>query len=564
MKAKSMTRRDLLRWMGLGVAGSLVAACQPKVVERIVEKPVERVVTQIVKEVVKETVIVEGKEKVVTKIVEKVVEKVVTNTPAPEAPVQIMFVESWFGVPQFQASLDPVTDAISKKMQDEGLNIKMRSVVLDDHETKYPILYAAGEDFAMAFDAPWYRMTSLIDQGYLLPLERMIEEHGPSITKIVTQEVLDANITRGHNYGIPAYFYYGQTSGPVIRADLREKYGAPEPLGQWDSLEPFLVAIKENEPDMIPLVPGESVAKYPHQWPTVTWSPGDALPGCSIPNLWEEAKYADVESEEWWVESCELLRRWWEMDLIPKTPPLDMDIINELFIPGKCAAYADNEPDYKYADRQVAIEKFVPGAKVMGYDVSGQRAGKIKIGGRLRQWNFVVYNAQQPFDKRIAAVQFFNWLMSSQDNMDMWLFGVDGVNYKKEPNMRYSEIEGLDQTRNYRRQWYVSGCPGKYQRLDIALPKPAEEAVIFLSTFENFRLNPLEGFLPETKPYETELATLLATQDEVGYPLDYGELPTDEAIAAWTKGMDAAGRQKVKVAFQEQLDAWIEQNKPFD
>ena len=64
--------------------------------------------------------------------------------------------------------------------------------------------------------------------------------------------------------------------------------------------------------------------------------------------------------------------------------------------------------------------------------------------------------------------------------MDLWLMGIDGVNYNKEDNMRFSEIEGADATRNYRRQWYVSGMSGRFQRLPADLPAEAEEAIKLL------------------------------------------------------------------------------------
>jgi len=69
----SCTRRSFLRFATLGAGAALLAACQPKVVEKIVqqtvvvEKPVEKVVekqvevTKVVQQVVKETVIVEAK-----------------------------------------------------------------------------------------------------------------------------------------------------------------------------------------------------------------------------------------------------------------------------------------------------------------------------------------------------------------------------------------------------------------------------------------------------------------------------------------------------------------------
>jgi multiple sugar transport system substrate-binding protein len=70
---RSMSRRELLRWMALGGAGVVAAACgptpTPEVIEKIVTKEVEK---EVVKEVEKEVVVT------------KEVEKVVTPTPVPE------------------------------------------------------------------------------------------------------------------------------------------------------------------------------------------------------------------------------------------------------------------------------------------------------------------------------------------------------------------------------------------------------------------------------------------------------------------------------------------------
>jgi multiple sugar transport system substrate-binding protein len=87
MLTRRLARREFLVASGLATAATLLAACQPKVVEKIVKETVE---VQVEK-VVAQTVVVE-KEKEVTKVVEKekVVEKAVTNTPAPRAAVTIV------------------------------------------------------------------------------------------------------------------------------------------------------------------------------------------------------------------------------------------------------------------------------------------------------------------------------------------------------------------------------------------------------------------------------------------------------------------------------------------
>lgn len=75
-----MSRRSLLRLIGVGAAASLLAACTKVVKETVV-------VTQ--EKVVKETVVVEG----ATKVVEKAVEKVVTATPVAVKNINSVGVE---------------------------------------------------------------------------------------------------------------------------------------------------------------------------------------------------------------------------------------------------------------------------------------------------------------------------------------------------------------------------------------------------------------------------------------------------------------------------------------
>ena len=81
MSKKQIDRRRFLQLAGLTTVGAALAACQPKVVEKIVKETVivegqEKVVEKVVKETV---VVKEEVQKEVTKVVEKVVEKGIRN-----------------------------------------------------------------------------------------------------------------------------------------------------------------------------------------------------------------------------------------------------------------------------------------------------------------------------------------------------------------------------------------------------------------------------------------------------------------------------------------------------
>jgi putative aldouronate transport system substrate-binding protein len=481
-------------------------------------------------------------------------------------PVVITLVESWFGVPQYRESIDPVTQAISEKMQSEGLNIELRSLILDQHQEKYPALYAAGSDFTMAFDAPWYQMATLRDQGALAPLEDLVEQYGPQLKEAITETIYDANFMNGHLYGVPAAYYYGQTGGVMLREDLRQQYGAELPTSEagWPSLESFLQAVLDNEPDMIPFVniPTQSMIGYVRG--RKGWNPpGLDNTGVGIPNIEEGFVFIEEEDHPASVENAEILRSWWEKGYINKTDmPTSGTSQNsqiDYIYPGRAASCVENEPDYKWVDQTKQMKASFPDASLFGVDMTGQRAG-IKGLGVLKQFNFIVFNVNAPEEQKVAGIQFFNWLAGSQDNLDLWLMGIDGVNYIKEDNMRFSEVEGVDATRNYRRQWYVSGMSGRFQRLPVDLPKEAEETIGFLTNPDNFIFNPHEGFEPDTKALELDIAKLNAVYLEAVHGLASGQLPTDEARAQMKSMLDGAGRQEFKQKLQAQLDEYIAAN----
>jgi len=526
---KQLTRREMLKLMGVGSAGLALAACAPA-----------------------GSAPAAGGSNAAT---------------AGKEAVKITLVESWFGVPQYAESINPVTEAITKKMKDEGLNIELQSLILADHDTKYPALYASGADFTMAFDAPWNKMNSLRDQGALSPIEGMIDKFGPKLKEEITDKIYQANFTKDHLYGIPTAFYYGGTGGALYREDLRAKFNADKPTseGGWPSLESFLAAVQKNAPDMIPFVnvPTQSIVSYGPR--LRAWAPGVPKTGVTIPDATTDWKLIDEEDFEAEANLAKLVRTWWEKGYINKTDvPFSGTSQNsevDYIFPGKAAACVENEPEYKQVDYTKQMKSSNKDATLAGVDLTGMRSGKTKPLGALKQWNFIVFNVNAPQAQQEAGIQYYNWLASSQDNMDLWLMGIDGKNYKKEADLKFSEIPGVDAARNYRRQWYVSGISGRFQRQPADLPQDAQDALKFFTTESNWVFNPYEGFEADTKALEVDSSKLNGIYDEAVHGFMTGQQATDEAVKAMKKTLDDAGRQTYKEKLQKQLDDYIAAHK---
>jgi hypothetical protein len=118
----------------------------------------------------------------------------------------------------------------------------------------------------------------------------------------------------------------------------------------------------------------------------------------------------------------------------------------------------------------------------------------------------------------------------------------------------------VDQSRNYRRQWYVSGLSGRFQRQADYLPQSALDALTFWSTESNFIYNPWEGFTMDTKSVQSDIAQVSGVMAEAFHGLDTGQDDTTAALAKCTKLLDDAGRQGLMQKIQKQLDDYVAAN----
>jgi hypothetical protein len=109
-----------------------------------------------------------------------------TTAPASGSPVKITLIESCFGVPQFKEGIGPITHALLEKAKAEGQNIEFQSMLLDDQQTKQPALYPSGADFTMAFDAPWYKTTTLRAQNTLLQFASLFDQFGAKLNHTIS------------------------------------------------------------------------------------------------------------------------------------------------------------------------------------------------------------------------------------------------------------------------------------------------------------------------------------------------------------------------------------------
>jgi ABC-type glycerol-3-phosphate transport system substrate-binding protein len=209
MSGRKMSRRTMLKGLGLAAAGTALAGCAPKVV--------------------KETVIVE-------KPVEKVVEKVVTATAAPLEPVTLRYQNHWSREGDAHYT---TMDWLYKTFQEQNPNVKLDVQVIpssSESTKKMTADCAAGDcpDIVHEVYMDYY------DAGWLVDLAPYIDSEWRS--RLIS-EVLDELTWDGHTYGISVEY---SPMSSIWNTALLDEVGKDIPK-TWDEFLALGEALKSKD-----------------------------------------------------------------------------------------------------------------------------------------------------------------------------------------------------------------------------------------------------------------------------------------------------------------------------
>ena len=185
--SKQMTRRDLLRYAGLGASAGLLAACQPQVVERVVKETV--VVTE--EKIVKETVVVER------------------EAPKAEELTAKLVWDTFRGQPTAFKWNEERMIAFKEKFP--KIEIEFRPLPGGQQEVygKYMALYDDGDlGDLVSFDPGLYHFRRAIHADIIMPLEDLMQSDGLDLTEWFPV-FIEMQTYQGHVWGLPSWGWAG-------------------------------------------------------------------------------------------------------------------------------------------------------------------------------------------------------------------------------------------------------------------------------------------------------------------------------------------------------------------
>jgi putative aldouronate transport system substrate-binding protein len=449
-----------------------------------------------------------------------------------------------------------VFDEVQKRTKDTlNINLTVDYIPWADYIEKVRLMSAAKEKFDIALTFSGVA-TEAYNRHEMIALDDLLAKYGKNLTsKILPSNWVWARGADGKTIAVPCqYAKDGIYTTLVIRKDLRLKYGTPE-ITDWNTLGQFLDAVVKNDPNITPLLGGSIAAATTHEVerlynPIIDY--GYQGQGYNI-GFWETTGpdaykvknwYADVRAQEWMKLGAEAMNRgWYAKDLNAGENGYDQTAISSGRVAALQMDYYNFNTIYNNAKQTNPSFELEWALVDKGQPVPAETDN-----------NFAQVSATSGDPAR--AVMFLDWIQASQDNYDLWYYGIKGKHYTLSPNGEVVYPAGSVSTalpyaptpwyfRNYLMDRTIS--------TDSDMSKTAQE---YWKNVKILDLPDTAAFVFDTQNVQLEITQVNTVIQQYWNDLSNGVLQGDANYQKFLKALDDAGMPSIMTEMQKQLDTW--------
>lgn len=447
------------------------------------------------------------------------------------------------------ADSEEMVKTINEKLAADGtgIELEMKYIPWDAWDQKINIMLSTGEKFDM-FHVMNDRVSlaNYASRKALADITSAMDQYGANIKAVNPEIMMKSGQVKGVQYAIPAYWVESALNPEItLRKDLMEKYGVEKVPTTFAELTDAYVKVMENwegiQKPYLPMMGSNaagfgSSAKSRDSWPY---------------HVYEKMFYVNqdgtiknfFETEDF-KQDCMDARSWYEKGLInPDVLSITADQnTNQLnsgdwFVHfgtiGNVEQLKNNYPD-------ITVDDFI------WLDFAPDKP-KVRPYG-TRNMQAVPLSSEHPE----AGVKLVDWIYASQDNYDMFMYGREGVDYKKmEPHNREDIIDSsLNKPLYNFDDWMLGNV--KFLRPGTTAPTVTNEALYTVN--ETAVTGIASQFTFDASSVQTQMADVQTQISAVIAPLACGVKDYDSNIDEALRLLKAAGIDELVAEFQKQFE----------
>jgi len=468
-----------------------------------------------------------------------------------------------------------VLDVIEERLQG-SLNVKLDFNWTQHHVDLYGMaLEGADMD---AFQAPGNERFGvfhviLARSGRLKDITTLLPTYAPNLFKLYDTEELNIAKLDGKLYVLPAHFPTSYRLCAIVREDLKRLYDIPD-IKTFEDYEVYLDTIKRNNPGIIPgKINGPIIEILPYCYEYVPLN-SEAY----LVYKWDdpEMKVMALEDTPEFMEYLKMIKKWEENGYLHlhksyntlKTYPHLMNETYHAITTGTVSSFISNESRFGRSVEAMVNEMNIalrnnthnPDAELKAYILYPENKRQ-RINHASSQYDSRCFAFMKNSDNVERALMFLDWIYSSQENYDLFMYGIEGEHYVK-----YGDVLRLPQGTTMAQNRYI-GWDGSFVLSNIEFerfftPNPKQDKEKYIEqVLENSSFAPHEGFYMYLESEDLKTIAHKRFVEFLDFDIEFlrGER-TLKSVETFIKALKSYGTDTLVYEVQRQLDEWREQS----
>lgn len=433
-----------------------------------------------------------------------------------------------------------VIEAVNAYTEDKiGVTITFKPIPTGDYTSKLQLDLASSEEMDLCWMASYTGFDNLVAGNALMALDDLLEKY-PALYESMPDMVWESTLKNGSKYIVPNYKEMGTGFSivtPKSLADtIKEKYNIDfnalklDGYQSFDLLSPYLAACKE-----------EGVSAVVCDIKTIG--------GDIFANAWER-----LDSNSYVVldtVSGETLS-FFETPEVKEFFELMYDWNQKGYFPEEVALGGYNSTPYKQAgDYGIYYWQTVPDNEQTAYERFGVEVYAIEL-METKFFNTSAlgsgWSIAAKSQKADACMKFLELLNTDSYLADLFVYGVEGVNYTKDTDGLITRTADSGwkneawKSCSYKNVSRLTSEVGKLEKYD-AFNQAVQPSVTLGFSFDP---TPVEAEIAAMKPVRSEYITLISR----------GFYDPEEYLPKFIDGLNNAGFEKVKEEIIRQYQEW--------
>ncbi len=459
-----------------------------------------------------------------------------------EEPTDITVSFMTFG--ETPADMQLVEDAVNEiSIREINVRVKFLPIGIGSYGEQTNLMLTSGEKLDLMSTIYW-NFTAQVAKNQLMPLDELLDDYGQDIQSTLGETYIKSGTMNGQIYAVTTNRDLASGVGLIMRKDLVDKYEIDvDAIKTLDDVEAVLAIIKENEPDVAPIVPpgaGQSVMEHYRFYDPLTDSIG------VLDNRGQDVALSviDLTESETYRAMINKVYDWYQKGYVLEDA-LTAQVVGAQLV-GSGKGFSFISPTKPNSDAE--------NTKIGGTEmVVAELLSPFASTSSMQTFQWAIPNMAE-FPE--AAMKFLNLTYSNAEINNLLSWGIEGSHYVVKDDGQITYPEGVDATNtgfNLHSGWqfgnefltYVweGDAPDLWEQI-----KAQNDSAV---------KSKASGFTYMSDNVKNELVACINVKNQYKIALESGMLNPEEALPEYAQALKDAGIDMIIAEKQAQLDAYL-------